>query len=70
MKYTLSDIKIAAYNAIHNGMKEPPDLTPRQHTLFLGLAYCYEYNKHHPESTEDCKRLAENYITLFWGDDI
>lgn len=64
--YTLNEIKVAAYN-----LTELPDLTPRQRSLWEGLAYCYEWHRLHPnEQTEACKALAQHYIDLFWGDDI
>ena len=64
-KYTLNDIKVAAYN-----MTELPGLSPRLGSLWQGLAYCYEYARLHPDETEDCKQLAQRYIDFFWGDDI
>ena len=65
-KYTLSDIKVAAYN-----LTELPDMTPRQRALWQGLAYCYEWFRERPgEQVEECKALAQEYITFYWGDDI
>lgn len=63
--YTLNDIKTAAYN-----LYELPGLTPRQRSLWEGLAYCYEWQRFHPEQTAECKELADKYIEVFWGDDI
>ena len=64
--YTLQDIKLAAFR-----MQELPDLTPRQRSLWQGLAYCYDWNRKHPdEQTEECKQLAQKYIDMFGGDDI
>lgn len=63
--YTLNDIKVAAFN-----LRELPDLTPRQRSLWEGLAYCYERQRFHPEEKDDCRELANKYIDMFWGDDI
>lgn len=62
MSYTLTEIKLAAYNR-----KELPDLEPNEAALWQGLAYCYDWNRVHPgEQTAECKALAEKYIDWFW----
>lgn len=64
-EYTLSEIKVAAYN-----WQELPDMTPRQRALWQGLGYCYDWNRQNPDQTEECKALSDDYIKFFWGDDI
>ncbi len=60
--YTLSQIKVAAYN-----FTELPDMTQRQKALWLGLAYCYDcYRAGEPK--EICNKLADTYIKFFGGD--
>ena len=59
MAYTISEIKILAYNC-----EEKPDFTAAEKNLFCGLAYCYEcfragYNK------EECEKLMQNYINFY-----
>ena len=69
MSYTLSEIKLAAYNW------EPlPDAKESEKTLWQGLGYCYEWYRCHPEDKAACDKLAQDYINAFergvlWVDD-
>lgn len=60
MAYTVSDIKVHAYN-----YTEQPDFTIEEKNLFLGLAYCYEWYRLHPEDKADCDERAKKYIEWF-----
>ena len=61
--YSLSEIKVAAYN--HT---ELPDMNPRQAALWQGLAYAYDCFRHgYPK--EDCEKLMVDYIHFFWDGD-
>ena len=61
MSYTLTEIKLAAYNR-----RELPDMTPCEAALWQGLAYCYDWNRVHPEDqVEECRALAEKYVALY-----
>lgn len=62
-KYTLEEIRIAAYNWV-----ELSDMTPNERCLWQGLGYTYEcfragYDK------KACQELADLYIRLFWKED-
>ena len=60
MSYTLSEIKIAAYN-----WTELADMTQDEHHLWYCLGYCYEWYRAHPEDKDDCDELAQEYINFF-----
>ena len=60
MPYTLSEIKIAAYN-----WTELADMTQEERTLWHSLGYCYEWYRAHPEDKDACDSLAQRYIFLF-----
>lgn len=60
MSYSLSEIKIAAYN-----WTELPDMTQRQRALWMGLGYCYDCFRT-GEPKEVCEELMKKYIKLFW----
>lgn len=60
MAYTVDQIKVAAYNR-----SEKPDFTITERNLFLGLAYCYDWFKLHPEDKDDCAELMEKYVQFF-----
>ena len=60
MAYTLNDIKLAAYNR-----KELPNMFPNEAALWQGLAYCYDWNRYHPD--EQTEELAEDYIDFYWN---
>ena len=53
----INQIKVAAYNN-----QEPPGLAPFERDLYLGLAYCYEWFRAHPEDKGDCEKLMNHYI--------
>jgi hypothetical protein len=61
LSYTLSEIKVAAYN-----YNELPDMTQDERWLWYSLAYCYEWFRAHPEDKDDCDNLAKEYIRFFW----
>ena len=58
---TLSEIKAAAYN-----WQEPEDMTAAEKNLWMGLGYCYEWFRSHPEDKDACDELAKLYIDLLW----
>ena len=59
MAYSLSEIKIFAYNC-----DEKPDFTEAERNLFIGLAFCYEcYRSGHDKKV--CESLMENYIRFY-----
>ena len=59
MAYSLSEIKILAYNC-----EEKPDFTEQEKNLFTGLAFCYEcWRSGHDKKT--CEDLMQNYINFF-----
>ena len=64
MNYSLSEIKIAAYN-----FQEPPGLSPRQRALWLGIAYCYDCFRA-GEPQEACEALMEQFIKIFENKDV
>ena len=58
--YSLSEIKVAAYNCI-----ELPNLSYREEALWQGLAYAYEcYRCGHPKA--ECEKLVIDYINFYW----
>lgn len=57
MPYTINQIKVFAYNN-----DEQPDFTIFDRDLYLGLAYCYEWWRMHPEDKVNCEKLMEHYI--------
>lgn len=59
MSYTLSEIKLAAYN-----WSELPDMTRAERNLWQGLGYAYECFRC-GEPKEVCDALAKNYIEFF-----
>lgn len=60
MSRTLSEIKMAAYNWV-----ELPDMTQKERLLWMGLGYCYEWYRCHPEDKAACDELAKLYIRHF-----
>lgn len=60
MSRTLSEIKMAAYNWV-----ELPDMTTQERLLWMGLGYCYEWYRCHPEDKAACDELAKFYIRYF-----
>ena len=59
MAYSLSEIKILAYNC-----EEKADFTEAERNLFIGLAYCYEcYRAGHDKKV--CENMMENYIRFY-----
>ena len=60
MSYTVGELKVAAYNR-----KEPPKMNVQERNLYLGLAYCYDWFKEHPEDRSDCEELMAHYIKFF-----
>ena len=61
MSYSLSEIKVAAYN-----WEELADMTATERALWMGLGYCYEWHRAHPSAKEECEALAQEYIRLFY----
>ena len=59
MAYTVNQIKVLAFNNEHKD-----DFTIAEHSLFLGLAYCYECFRAGYEQT-DCERLMKEYVGYF-----
>lgn len=59
--YQLDQIRLAAYNR-----QELPDMKPNERALWQGLHYCYDWAREHPEDSEQCKRLAQDYINYYW----
>ncbi len=64
MSRTLSEIKMAAYNWV-----ELPDMTTQERLLWMGLGYCYEWYRSHPEDKTACDQLAKTYIRSFWKEE-
>ena len=60
MSYTLTEIKLAAYN-----WETLTDMTQAERNLWQALGYCYEWFRCHPESKSECDELAQKYITMF-----
>ena len=60
MSYSISEIKVAAYN-----YTILPDMTTFESDLFTGLAYCYEWYRMHPEDRAACESLMNHYIKFF-----
>lgn len=60
MAYTITDIKLDAYN-----YTERPDYTQDEKKLFYELAYCYEWYRAHPEDKEACMERMEFYINWY-----
>ena len=59
MSYSLTDIRLAAYN-----WKELPNMTIAEKSLWKGLGYAYEcYRCGHDK--EICDDLAKHYINCF-----
>lgn len=63
MSYTLTEIKLAAYN-----WDTLPDITQNERNLWMGLGYCYEWFRAHPEDKKQCDELAKQYIKAYWRD--
>lgn len=57
MSYNLNDLRVAAYN-----WTELPDMTLEDRYLWMGLGYCYEWYRCHPEDKQACDELAQGYI--------
>ncbi len=68
MSYTLSEIKIAAYNySASDGMiEEPPNMEWWERAVWLGAAYAYDLHKYGQASAEECKAILQSYIDLIW----
>jgi hypothetical protein len=64
LSYSLSDIKIAAYK-----WEELPNMGHNERLLWMGLGYCYEWYRSHPEDKADCDDLSQRYIKAFYGKD-
>lgn len=64
MSRTLSEIKMAAYNWV-----ELPNMTTQERLLWMGLGYCYEWYRSHPEDKTACDQLAKTYIQSFWKEE-
>lgn len=64
MSRTLSEIKMAAYNWV-----ELPDMTQKERLLWMGLGYCYEWYRSHPDDKTACDQLAKTYIRSFWKEE-
>lgn len=60
MSYTLSQIKVCAYN---RDLK--PDFTIVERNLFIGLEYCYDWFRQNPEDKEHCEKLMQDYINHY-----
>lgn len=60
MSYTLTEIRLAAYN-----WEALPDMTQTEKNLWMGLGYCYEWYRAHPEDKKKCDDLAKEYIRLY-----
>lgn len=60
MSYSVSELKLAAYN-----WTTLPDMTPREQALWQGLGYCYEWYRSHPEDKAETEKLAQEYINFF-----
>lgn len=61
MSYTISQLKVAAYN-----WEELPDMTRDERNLWMGLGYCYEWYRSHPEDKEECDKLSAKYIKYYY----
>ena len=59
MSYTISEIKLAAYN-----WEEPPNMTHAERNLWQGLGYAYECYRC-GEDKKLCDELAQKYIKFF-----
>ncbi len=57
----MDELKRAAYN-----WTEPADMTRDERSLWMGLGYCYEWYRAHPEDKEECDKLAQQYTEFFW----
>lgn len=60
MAYTIDEIKLLAYN-----FEEKQDFSIAERNLFLGIAYCYDWYKAHPEDKNECIKLMEFYIQWY-----
>lgn len=60
MAYSISQIKLAAYN-----WKELPQMTHAERQLWQGLGYCYEWYRSHNDEKDQCDALAKHYIEAF-----
>lgn len=60
MSYTLTEIKLAAYN-----WELLPDMTAAERNLWMGLGYSYEWFRSHPDEKAACDELAKKYIQAF-----
>lgn len=60
MSYTLSEIKLAAFN-----WDPLPDAKAKERNLWQCLGYCYEWYRCHPEDKAACDELAKGYINAF-----
>lgn len=60
MAYSVDQIKVAAFNR-----DDKPDFTHTEHNLYLGIAYCYDWYRLHPEDKDNCIKLMNKYIQFF-----
>lgn len=60
MAYTVGQIKVLAFNR-----DEKSDFSIQERNLFLGIAYCYDWFRLHPEDKDDCESLMKEYLTFF-----
>lgn len=63
MSYPLDKLRVAAYN-----WTELPDMTQNERNLWMGLGYCYEWYRAHPDDKQACDELAKQYIKAYWRD--
>ena len=63
MSSTLDNLRVAAYN-----WTELPDMTQNERNLWMGLGYCYEWYRAHPEDKKQCDELSQQYIKAYWRD--
>ena len=60
MSYSVGDIKVAAYR-----WEELPNMTQPEKELWMGLGYCYEWYRSHPDEKKECDNLAQLYLRMF-----
>ena len=63
MSYPHDKLRVAAYN-----WTELPDMTQNERNLWMGLGYCYEWYRAHPEDKKQCDELSQQYIKAYWRD--
>lgn len=60
MSYTVSQIKVCAYNR-----EVKPDFTVAERNLYIGLEYCYDWFRQHPEDKYNAEKLMQDYINHY-----